>query len=456
MGTLVFCMMPGAYGHHAPTFRIADELQRRGHRVAYLAVDDLAPRIRARGFEHVSLMPEVFPRGWLDALAKGTREERRLRHVANCRAQQDRFLPEITATLERLRPSLVAVDAIWRATATLPTALVAHKLSIPYVLVDTSFPDTRDGGIPSRLSSGLPPKGLGARIHFELDWLRHHAKRLRDVRRDNVPSPKWFDSMAAACGMPRDAVRRRFLTREIANAPHLVLCPRALDFPGSRASNVHYVEASIDAPRRSDDDDAFPWDRLDASRRLFLCSLGTVATFYRRRAELFAAVVGAMRSRPRDQLVLSTGDFDVSELGPLPENVIAVPRSPQVRLLERASLMITHGGLGSIKECILAGVPMVVLPQKFDQPGNAARVRYHRIGVDVELGEDGFAERVEAAIGRVASDADIRANVEAMSAVFRREEERRPSLGFFEPALRCGPRGRSTSNNPGEWKACGS
>jgi UDP:flavonoid glycosyltransferase YjiC (YdhE family) len=42
--------------------------------------------------------------------------------------------------------------------------------------------------------------------------------------------------------------------------------------------------------------------------------------------------------------------------------------------------MITHGGLGSVKECIALGVPMNVYPLKDDQQGNGARVVHHRLG----------------------------------------------------------------------------
>ena len=44
-------------------------------------------------------------------------------------------------------------------------------------------------------------------------------------------------------------------------------------------------------------------------------------------------------------------------------------------------MMITNGGMNTIKECISLEVPMIVLPVKYDQHGNAARVVYHGLGV---------------------------------------------------------------------------
>ncbi|TVR68710.1 MAG: hypothetical protein EA408_13190, partial [Marinilabiliales bacterium] len=46
-------------------------------------------------------------------------------------------------------------------------------------------------------------------------------------------------------------------------------------------------------------------------------------------------------------------------------------------------IMITHGGMNTITECILHEIPMLVYPVSpdWDQPGNGARVMYHKIGL---------------------------------------------------------------------------
>ena len=65
----------------------------------------------------------------------------------------------------------------------------------------------------------------------------------------------------------------------------------------------------------------------------------------------------------------------------LPAHVIIAERIPQVRLLARAALMITHGGSNSVRECLHFGVPMLVFPRWFDQYGIGARVRFHGLGL---------------------------------------------------------------------------
>ena len=61
------------------------------------------------------------------------------------------------------------------------------------------------------------------------------------------------------------------------------------------------------------------------------------------------------------------------------DNVELHQQLPQQQLLKRAAAFVTHGGLSSIKEGILAGIPMIVTPEVFDQPFNAMRAVYHRL-----------------------------------------------------------------------------
>lgn len=60
---------------------------------------------------------------------------------------------------------------------------------------------------------------------------------------------------------------------------------------------------------------------------------------------------------------------------------------PQLDILQFSDLMITHGGLSSVKECMDAKVKMLVVPinTKIDQPGNAARVEANGLGKRVFL-----------------------------------------------------------------------
>ena len=53
-------------------------------------------------------------------------------------------------------------------------------------------------------------------------------------------------------------------------------------------------------------------------------------------------------------------------------------------------MMITHGGMNSITECIFRQIPMLVYPlnRNWDQPGNAARIVFHGLGMSGNISRD--------------------------------------------------------------------
>jgi UDP:flavonoid glycosyltransferase YjiC (YdhE family) len=51
-----------------------------------------------------------------------------------------------------------------------------------------------------------------------------------------------------------------------------------------------------------------------------------------------------------------------------------VEDAPQLELIRRAELVITHGGLNTVLETLLEGKPMVAIPMAHDQPAVAARL----------------------------------------------------------------------------------
>jgi MGT family glycosyltransferase len=103
---------------------------------------------------------------------------------------------------------------------------------------------------------------------------------------------------------------------------------------------------------------------------------------------VFRCILEAVGKLPATQLVLSVGNnLRVDDLGPLPSNAIVVPKAPQIELLKRAALCITHAGLNTTLEALAQGVPMVGIPIGFDQPGVAARIAYHGVGEFVEEGD---------------------------------------------------------------------
>ena len=66
------------------------------------------------------------------------------------------------------------------------------------------------------------------------------------------------------------------------------------------------------------------------------------------------------------------------QIGPVPSNAIVVQQAPQLELLKRATVCITHAGLNTVLESLAQGVPQVAIPITYDQPGVAARIAHKK------------------------------------------------------------------------------
>ena len=140
----------------------------------------------------------------------------------------------------------------------------------------------------------------------------------------------------------------------------LILCLQDFDLPRPdwrKEQEVFYIEPSIDVSRGRQNN--LPWEKILPGRRLLYCSLGSQSQIIGREPmhRFLSVVAEAARSLPEWQLVLATGLLDPEEIPGLPEDSVVARWVPQVPILERASLMITHGGLGTIKECISTAFP---------------------------------------------------------------------------------------------------
>jgi zeaxanthin glucosyltransferase len=123
---------------------------------------------------------------------------------------------------------------------------------------------------------------------------------------------------------------------------------------------------------------------------------------------VYGTILEAVSEFPEMQVVLSVGrNFNLDKLGPIPPNTIVVRVAPQIELLKRAVLCITHAGLNTALEALAQGVPMVAIPIGYDQPGVAARIGYHRVGEFVEIG-DLTARRLSQLIAKVKANPNYR------------------------------------------------
>src|ERR1700738_4494494 len=163
--------------------------------------------------------------------------------------------------------------------------------------------------------------------------------------------------------------------------PLITQCPRAFDFESSHwPKQFHYAGPFHDGEGRPEL--SFPWNRLTGEPIVY-ASMGTVQNG---NAEVFRTIVAAVAKHKAAQLVLSIGSvLRPEQIGPVPQNAIVVNHAPQLELLKKASVCITHAGFNTVLEALAQGVPQVAIPVTNDQPGVAARIAAHQTGVVASL-----------------------------------------------------------------------
>ena len=123
------------------------------------------------------------------------------------------------------------------------------------------------------------------------------------------------------------------------------------------------------------------FDFVKGDRCVIYISLGTIVKgatkFFQNCVECFRDV--------NEDIIISVGkQFDVKKLKNVPSNVHIYKSVPQIQVLKMADVFVTHGGMNSVSEALVAGTPMVVIPFVSDQPVNARCVEKLGVGKCLE------------------------------------------------------------------------
>jgi UDP:flavonoid glycosyltransferase YjiC (YdhE family) len=135
------------------------------------------------------------------------------------------------------------------------------------------------------------------------------------------------------------------------------------------------------------------------------------------------------------QGIVAVGNYLKPDDFNCPDNVLIASVAPQVEMLKRASLMVSHGGVTGVKESAFMGVPMLLMPVYYDEFGNAARVVYHGLGARLRLKEVSALE-LGRLIDRVLGDSSYSARAKIMSEKLSNLEQQSPGVAIIEDMLR--------------------
>lgn len=346
---------PPITGHIEPLAAVGRALIRRGHRVTFFHVPDTEARIRAAGLEFAALGAAEYPVGTLPASVKKLSE---LSGVASLR-----FAVESACGIARIilrdgpeAMSSAGIDCLIVDQNEPAGGSVAEHLGIPFLSACTSLPLNRAPDIPPPFVgwpySDSPMARLRNRIGYAVS------------DRIIAPIQETLNEARGRWGLSR--VRNPNDT--FSTVAQIAQMPREFDYPRREPlRGFHYLGPWFD--RVTSGDVLFPWEQLDG-RPIVYGSLGTLQESDTRLFRIMAEACDGLNA----QLVLSLGSPAAKRPDELRGSPIVVNYAPQLELLSRAALTITHGGMNTTQQSLYFGVPLVAIPLAHDQPAIAARL----------------------------------------------------------------------------------
>jgi MGT family glycosyltransferase len=333
VATAVFLSFP-VHGHLAPALGVVRELVRRGERVVFFATGRSRAKIEETGAEfrcylhgHDQFNPDPPTEGLFSDMARLS-------------ALTEQLIPEILEDLAGLEADYCLID-----TKSMWGRLVAQILKLPAVTFSVVFAIrpgvVQPADLVNMLYGGATQEGL-VRGLFGLNRYFDTARRI-DHKYGTI-SPGIIEYLGNS--HPLNIV---FTSRDFQIAAEAF------------GEEYQFVGPSIPPGRDAAID--FPFAQLNSDLPLIYISLGT--TFFRA-DDFYQACFEAFATEPC-QVVLSCGPGGKTKLGQPPSNFIVAEFVPQMHLLERTSLFITHGGMNSANEGLSLNTPLLVVPQRGDQ-----------------------------------------------------------------------------------------
>jgi MGT family glycosyltransferase len=374
---------PNLPGHLNPMTVLARHLQARDHEVIFLYSTEANGLPVVPGFEkdHINeSRTEQSKRQGEDALRSG---------VGQVLAQTETILKSLPAVVEAN-----GIDALLIDTVQFYAELGPMQLGMPYVHVSNGLHFDYSGYTPLCLYD-WPHEISPAALARNREGVARWAEVLQSVGQG-------IRAHAENVGLKIDW---NDLDSTLSPFASITQTPKAFDFESSHwPSQFHHTGPFHDGKGRGKMD--FPWERL-TGEPLIYASMGTILNG---RVDIFQTIVAALAKNKDLQLVLSIGDqLDPKQIGPVPSNAIIVKRAPQLELLKRTSVCITHAGLNTVLESLAQGVPQLAIPITYDQPGVAARIAYKQTGLVTSL-DKLTADHLAFLLNEVLNDATYREN----------------------------------------------
>lgn len=370
MSRVIF-MNVSAAGHVIPTLGLMVELIDRGEEVIYYEIPRFQQEIESFGAKfrcYPSVNPETAPPS-----------ENEMSLIPSLTWYAHQVLPELLESVRAEKPDYIIHDSLC-----LWGRLVAQLLNIPAV-------------------NSIATAAFTSETFYECPWLKKKLPRFLEEAAVGMKYYHQYEKeIRASYGVPPIEFVDTFTNIEPLNICYL---PPELQ-PYSDKFDERFLFVGPCNPVRAVEYD-FPMEQLQKDK-LILISFGNIhdpgLSFYRSCIEAFGNTDATVI------MVLSPA-IDIAQLGDIPHNFIIRPTGtvPQLKILERASLFIMHGAGGGTREAAWYSVPMIAVPQTYEQEIISRRIEEQGAGIMMML-EDVSSENLQQTAQRILDDSSFRLN----------------------------------------------
>ena len=394
-------LCPGSTGHLNTMIPLGSELLRRGHRVTVFNFLDAKAATLASGLEFQSLAEDEFPLG---ARAEILTEMGKLSGLAALQYNL-KTVPKTSAVVLREAPPAIekaGVEALLVDQYLLEGGTVADILNLPFVTVCSGLMLNRQPNIPPIVTTWQYSPTWKGRLRNQLSYqllnllIKPILETIAQSRR------QWKLPLYSH---PND---------HYSKLAQLSQQPAEFEFPRQNLPpHFHFTGPFHNPATRKPV--PFPFEQL-TGKPLIYASMGTILNCL---PGVFQTIASACEGLDA-QLVISLGGGATPEsLPPLPGNPIVVGYAPQLELLQKAAVSITHAGMNTTLESLTNGVPMVAIPVMNDGPGVAARIAYTGVGEVISLKELSVSKVRSAIVKVLAQESYKKRAIEMQEAIVR-------------------------------------
>jgi len=408
MATIVF--FPDlAEGHLLPTFGLARSLADRGHDVHYIGLIQKRELVLKFGFSYHVIFEKEYPGEYMKNLKTKLLQETKhnINRIMDHIPLMVKDSTALDVIIDKIKP-----DILISTVFILLESLIAHyRYNIAQVILSPFIHEPAESlaAICAGQYMQLPVNTALAVMNFINKRKGRSLERIADM------------------------------VAPLLEIPELILCPRELALPQWKYSgNVHFIEPSIRKDALGGGPSTLSPD-IPKGKQVIYASMGSQAFLFKTLAKRFYSTILEVMRANEDKdwhvVLAMDSEFQKENPGVIPSNVSLYKWAPQIQVLSKSSLAITHGGLGTVKECIFCGVPMIVLPMVNDQFNNAKYIKHHNLGIEMDV-HTLAAKELETAIRHLLSSSTIRESVEKMKTLFREKEGAQIGAKFIEGLIK--------------------